>query len=126
MANTIVSRPWAGLDVGAWSIKLVGEQGARHWAGEVRNTVAAEERDPAASAEHLAKLIAECMDRSKLGIRGLRGVTLSVAGADVILKQITLPCMDEDEVGSALRFEARKHLPFDPEGMILDFQIVGR
>jgi general secretion pathway protein L len=34
--------------------------------------------------------------------------------------------MDEEEVGPALRFEARKHLPFDPQGMIIDFQVIGR
>jgi type IV pilus assembly protein PilM len=44
----------------------------------------------------------------------------------VILKQVSLPLLDDSEVGSALRFEARKHLPFDPLTMIVDYQILGR
>jgi type IV pilus assembly protein PilM len=51
---------------------------------------------------------------------------VGIAGPNVIVKQITLPLMDEDEVGQALRFESRKHLPFDPQGMVIDFQILGR
>src|SRR6185503_17510859 len=58
--------------------------------------------------------------------RSVRGITLGAGGGDVIIKQISLPYMDEAEVGSALRFEARKHLPFDPQGMVIDFQIIGR
>jgi len=34
--------------------------------------------------------------------------------------------MDESEVGQALRFEARKHLPFDPQTMVIDHQVLGR
>jgi type IV pilus assembly protein PilM len=34
--------------------------------------------------------------------------------------------MDEAEVGPALRFEVRKHLPFDPQTMVIDFQVLGR
>jgi type IV pilus assembly protein PilM len=29
-------------------------------------------------------------------------------------------------VGPALRFEARKHLPFDPQTMVIDYQVLGR
>ena len=34
--------------------------------------------------------------------------------------------MDESEIGGALRFEARKHLPFDVQTMVLDHQLLGR
>jgi type IV pilus assembly protein PilM len=34
--------------------------------------------------------------------------------------------MDEAEIGQALRFEARKHLPFDPQAMVIDHQVLGR
>jgi type IV pilus assembly protein PilM len=53
-------------------------------------------------------------------------VSVGIAGPDVIVKQITLPLLDEAEVGPALRFEARKHLPFDPQTMTLDYQVLGR
>ena len=53
-------------------------------------------------------------------------MSVGIGGPDVIVKQISLPLLDDSEVGPALRFEARKHLPFDPQGMVIDFQILGR
>ena len=70
--------------------------------------------------------MSECADRAEVSLRSVRGVTLGIAGPDVIVKQVQLPLMDEAEVGPALRFEARKHLPFDPLAMVIDFQVLGR
>ncbi len=84
------------------------------------------ERDTPQGRERMARLIADCASQAGLSVRSLRGISMGIAGPDVILKQIALPYMDEAEVGQALRFEARKHLPFDPQGMVIDYQIVGR
>src|SRR5262249_11581658 len=54
------------------------------------------------------------------------GISVGVSGPDVIVKQITLPLMDESEIAGALRYEVRKHLPFDTEAMVLDYQVLGR
>jgi type IV pilus assembly protein PilM len=51
---------------------------------------------------------------------------MGISGTDVITKQISLPLIDDAEVAGALRFEARKHLPFDPQAMVIDYQILGR
>ena len=126
MRPGIRSRPWAGIDVGSHSVKLVATMGSRHWIAEVANTVPEHERETPAGRQSLARLVADCITSAGLSPRGFRGITMGISGADVIIKQIALPYMDEDEVGQALRFEARKHLPFDPQGMVIDFQIVGR
>jgi type IV pilus assembly protein PilM len=126
MRPGIRSRPWAGIDIGSYSVKLVATLGTRHWVAEVPNTVPEHERETPAGRQSLARLVADCISRTGLSTRGFRGITLGISGPDVILKQISLPYMDEAEVGPALRFEARKHLPFDPQGMVIDFQIVGR
>jgi type IV pilus assembly protein PilM len=78
------------------------------------------------SAETVAKVISECLASAGLSPNSFRGISMGISGPDVIVKQISLPLLDDSEVGPALRFEARKHLPFDPQGMILDFQILGR
>jgi type IV pilus assembly protein PilM len=127
MKTGIRSRPWAGLDVGSFSVKVYAPQpgGApRYLIGESPLPVA--EGDRPIPAETVAQAIADCMSRAGLSTRALRGLTLGVSGADVIVKQISLPLLDESEVGPALRFEARKHLPFDPQTMTIDFQILGR
>lgn len=120
------ARPWVGLDLGTDSIKLVAAGGARCVFAETPLPPGDDARDTPPGREALAKRIAECLSSAGLAAHAVRGVTLGVSGPDVILKQISLPLMDDAEVGPALRFESRKHLPFDPQGMVIDFQILGR
>ncbi len=130
MRAGIRSRPWVGLDVGAYSVKVLAAQhavgGTRHWLAEQPLPTLEGDLDRGHPPEVVARAISVALGQAGLTPRGLRGVTLGVTGPDVILKQVTLPLLDDAEVGPALRFEARKHLPFDPQGMVLDFQIVAR
>ena len=121
------SGPWAGLDIGSYSVKLVtlvpGGARLRHAEAIIpRGTASDEPPSPAI----LAGLIEDCMSRTDQSPRGFRGISVAVSGPDVIVKQISLPFMDESEIPGALRFEARKHLPFDVESMVLDHQVLGR
>ena len=129
MRAGIRSRPWAGIDVGSYSVKLLATQGgvaaSRYWLAEVP-LPAGPEGAAEPTPETVARAIASCLEQAGLTPRSLFGVSLGVSGPDVIVKQISLPLMDDDEIGSALRFEARKHLPFDPQGMVIDFQVLGR
>jgi hypothetical protein len=130
MKAGIRSRPWAGIDIGTYSIKLLATQGgvtgSRFWLAESRLDEAEAAADEEVSGDVIAHSVAACIDRVGLTPRSFFGVSIGLAGPDVIVKQISLPLMDDDEVAQALRFEARKHLPFDPQGMMLDYQILGR
>jgi hypothetical protein len=53
----------------------------------------------------------------------MRGISVGISGADVVVKQIQVQLMDEVEVGQAPRFEARKHLPFDPQVVATTLQV---
>jgi len=121
------SRPWAGLDVGTYSVKLVtlppGGGRARYAEAVLPRPFAGEEPPGPAI---LAGLVDDCMSRVEASPRGFRGISLGVSGPDVIVKQVSLPLMEEAEIGGALRFEARKHLPFDLQHMVLDHQVLGR
>jgi type IV pilus assembly protein PilM len=123
----IGARPWAGLDIGAYSVKLValhaGATRGRYAEAAIPRALAGDE--PPAPAI-LAGLIDECMTRVELSPRGFRGISIGVTGPDVIVKQLSLPIMDEAEIPGALRFEARKHLPFDVQTLVLDHQVLGR
>jgi len=125
MRAGIRSRPWAGIDIGSFSVKLL----LAHGGG--RFTAVEEILPPAGDAaprppDVIARAITSALSRIGTGPRGLRGVSLGISGSDVIVKQIHLPLLDDDEVGPALRFEARKHLPFDPQTMVIDFQVLNR
>lgn len=121
------SRPWAGLDIGTHSVKLVtlppGGGRSRYAEAVIPKALAGEELPGPAI---LAGLIDDCMTRVEASPRGFRGISLGVSGADVIVKQIALPLMDEAEIAGAVRFEARKHLPFDVASMVLDHQVLAR
>lgn len=127
MRAGIRSRPWAGLDLGSFSVKLLCPHPSapgKLLTGEAHLPVS--ESDRPHSSDVLAQAISDCFAQIGMGIRSMRGITLGISGADVIVKQISLPLLDESEVGPALRFEARKHLPFDPQTMTIDFQVLGR
>jgi type IV pilus assembly protein PilM len=128
MRAGIRSRPWAGVDIGSFSVKLLATQpavgGNRYWIGE--QALPPLETGKSHAPDLVAHAIARCLEQAGLSPRSIRGVTTGISGSDVIVKQITMPLLDDAEVGPALRFEARKHLPFDPQGMIIDFQILGR
>jgi type IV pilus assembly protein PilM len=120
------ARPWVGLDIGEYSVKLLslryGVGGARACASELTLPIAVGDANP----EALARMLGECFAKAGQSARSLRGLTLGLSGSDVIVKQISLPLMDDDEIAGALRFEARKHLPFDPQTCVIDWQMLGR
>ena len=98
MRASLVSRPWAGLDLGSFSVKLLALQpgmgSARALAAEVPYpTSGGDDGDPGPDA--IAQAVAECAERTGVSLRAMRGVTVGISGADVIVKQIQLPLMDE-------------------------------
>jgi len=130
MRAGIRSRPWAGIDVGSYSVKLVasmgGNTGSRSWIAEMPFAARDGGPDGPPAKDVVARTVAGCLTQAGLTPRGLHGTSVGISGPDLIVKQISLPLLADEEVGSALRFEARKHIPFDPQGMVIDFQILGR
>jgi type IV pilus assembly protein PilM len=126
MKVSLNARPWVGLDIGEYSVKLVslhaGAGGARPCASELSLSAATGDSNP----EALARMLGECFAQAGQSARSLRGLTLGLSGADVIVKHVSLPLMDDEDIPGALRFEARKHLPFDPQTCLIDYQILGR
>ena len=127
MISGLRARPWVGLDIGEFSVKLVALQ-----TGVARQLRVAEVPyeqnggDAGRPAPAVARALEAAFGAVRLSPRACRGISIAISGPDVILKQVTLPLLDDAEVGPALRFEARKHLPFDPQTMIVDYQILAR
>jgi len=130
MRAGIGSQPWVGLDIGSFSVKLVAVQsgvaGTRYWSAEAPYPVPEDENDSRLPPEVISQAVVECLAQVEMNPRMVSGLSMGVAGPDVIVKQIALPLIDDAEMASALRFEARKHVPFDPAGMALDFQVLRR
>jgi len=121
------ARPWVGLDIGEYSLKLVGVAASgnrRPWLAEVPYDEPVNGKGR--QGEAVARAINTAFNTAGLSLRATAGISVGISGPDVILKQVSLPLLDDAEVGPALRFEARKHLPFDPQTMVLDHQVLGR
>jgi type IV pilus assembly protein PilM len=69
------------------------------------------------SKDALKDVIADVFRRS--GIRTRRVVT-AVSGRAVIVRYINMPAMSDEDLKSALRFEADKYIPFEVDEVVLD------
>ena len=56
--------------------------------------------------------------------RAISKINSSVSGAAVIIRYVSFPRMDENELGQAMRFEAAKHIPFSIDDVNIDSYIL--
>ncbi len=54
-----------------------------------------------------------------------KDVATSVSGHSVIVKRVTVNAAAEDEVASAIEYEAQQHIPFDLADVFKDYQLLG-
>jgi type IV pilus assembly protein PilM len=75
-----------------------------------------------ADAEALGEAIKELFAQQKLS----RNVRLGIANQRVAVRTMRLPAIDDqDELETAIRFQAQDHIPMPLEQSVLDWQVVG-
>jgi type IV pilus assembly protein PilM len=122
------SKQLVGLDIGSSSIKLAEMQETPKGyilnrffqmpleKGIIIDGVALEQQE-------LASKIKELFKRS--GCKR-KNVVTSISGHSVIVKKVTFPTLEENELRDLIKDEAGKYLPFDDmEAVSYDFQILG-
>lgn len=116
--------PTVGVDLGRRSIKIVAVRSGK----PPRLIRAAIQPTPDGAIDggtiHNAPLLAQAL-RAGLrgaGIRGGRAV-LGLSGRTALVRTVTLPHMPLDELKSAVRWEAERHLPLRLEEAVLDAQV---
>lgn len=126
MALFTRARSTVGLDIGSGYLKVVV---INHASGRpVLEKVAiapiaddviveGEVMDRRLLADAVRELFASAQIRAK-------DVVVAVGGRDVIVKKIQMDRMGESDTREQIRWEADKHVPFDPENVELDFQIL--
>lgn len=118
MAETI------GLDIGSHSIKLVGIQmtskGPFLTHVGIKEIPYGEQReDPTFLSETITALYGE------VGLKPGK-VNLTLSGAGIHIRRISLPSMPRAELREAVRREMKGHLPFPVDSAQIDFLILGR
>ena len=115
-----------GLDIGSSAVKTV----ALRRTSRGREAVAVG-REPMprgsivdgdiVARDVVTEVIGRALERSGIGARR---VATAVSGNAVIVKRITLPLMDEDDLAESIRWEAEQHIPFDTRDVNLDYQVL--
>lgn len=115
-----------GLDIGSTAVRVVeilqGDRPAVVRLGQVPLPLEAVEAGEVRDAEAVAAAIDRVM-----GVAGIKGteVSMGIASAKVIAREISLPWLPEKELRSALGFQVRDYIPMDPEDAVMDFQLLG-
>lgn len=109
-----------GLDIDSSSIKmleisLVDENPSISSIGLVRISSAAR--------MELVSAIGSLAETTKVSGRE---VNVSVSGPSVIVRFVSMPKMKDEELKSAMRFEAEKYVPFAINDCIVDYQVLGK
>ena len=119
-----------GLDIGNHSIKMVHLKKLHHGYKllnyEVRSTIP-EGIEPIISdlsPDRFAPILSGMLKSMKLKPKKIKHIVSSIGGDNASIKQIKTIFLPDDELESALFFEAKKHLPISGAEMLLDFQVL--
>lgn len=107
-----------GLDIGVYNLKVAEIKLKDSSSGQVTALGIKDIRQTKDISESIKQLLDEA------GINGKK-VNLSVSGETVVARYLSLPKMNEEELRKAIIFELEDHVPFKPEEVYLDFQILG-
>ena len=109
-----------GLDIGSHAIRMVellnSKEGSRLLCFGYRKI-------DNVSDEVLPGIIREVLSEAK---SGAKDVVFGVSGPQVITRFISIPNMPDKDIKSALAFEVEKNIPFSPEEINYDYQILER
>ena len=116
----------AGLDIGSGFVKLVVIDHSKAEPEIVQVATSPLVPDAIVEGEIMDPVLVTDTVRSLVESAGLKkiDVVAAVGGHDVIVKKIQLDRMAEGEAGELVRWEAENHVPFDMEGVQLDYQVL--
>ncbi|HEX9581399.1 MAG TPA: type IV pilus assembly protein PilM [Gemmatimonadales bacterium] len=120
------SKTTVGLDIGSGLIKLAAIEHDKGEAVLKKVAIAPVLADAIVEGEIMDPGVVADAIRGLLQTAGIKQkkVVVAVGGRDVIIKKIPVDRMKESEAFEVVRWEAQQHVPFDIEGVALDFQVL--
>jgi len=119
-----------GLDIGSHSIKLVHlkklHEGFKLLNYEIKSTLP-EGMEPVLSdlsPDRFSPVLSSMLRSLKINPKKAKHVVSSIGGDNTSIKQIKTIFLPDEELESALFFEAKKHLPISGAEMLLDYQVL--
>ena len=128
--KTVKFKESIGLDIGNHSIKMVHLKKTHHGYKllncESLSTIP-EGIEPVLSdlsPDRFGPILSQLIKTMKLKPKKIKHLVSSIGGDNTSIKQIKTIFLPEDELESALFFEAKKHLPISGAEMNLDYQVL--
>ncbi len=120
------SKVSAGLDIGSGYVKLVVIDHSKPEPEITKVATSPLVSDAIVDGEIMDPVLVSETVRAVAQSVGLKKerVVASVGGHDVIIKKIEMDRASEADTRALIRWEAEQHVPFDMEGVQLDFQIL--
>ncbi len=119
-----------GIDIGTHSIKMVHlkrlHEGFKLLNYEIRPTVpeGVEYIPSDLRTDRFAPILTEMMKTLHINPKKIKHLVTSIGGDNTSIKQIKTIFLPDDELESALFFEAKKHIPISGTDMVLDYQVL--
>ncbi|MDD3535247.1 MAG: type IV pilus assembly protein PilM [Candidatus Cloacimonetes bacterium] len=119
-----------GIDIGTHSVKIVHlktlHDGFKLLNYEVRPTVphGVEYLLSDLRPERFAPVLTEMLKTLRISPKSIKHLVTSIGGDNTSIKQIKTIFLPDDELESALFFEAKKHIPISGTDMVLDYQVL--
>ena len=119
-----------GIDIGTHSAKVVHlkrlHEGFKLLNYEIRPTVpvGVEYIPSDLRPDRFAPVIVEILKTPHINPKKIQHLVTSVGGDNTSIKQIKTIFLPDEELESALFFEAKKHIPISGTDMILDYQVI--
>ncbi|MDH3629085.1 MAG: pilus assembly protein PilM [Acidobacteriota bacterium] len=123
------SRGLIGLDIGDSSVKVVELKEVGKGRGHQLARLAWEPLSSEAIVDGQimdSQLVTETVQRllQRCRVKPSTSVATALSGHHVIVKRISLPVMNEQELAESIHWEAEQYIPFDIEDVNLDYQIL--
>lgn len=119
-----------GIDIGSHSVKVVHlkrlHEGFKLLNYEIRPTIPIDvEYVPSdLRPDRFTPVIVEILKTLHINPKKIQHLVTSVGGDNTSIKQIKTIFLPDDELESALFFEAKKHIPISGTDMVLDYQVI--
>jgi type IV pilus assembly protein PilM len=119
-----------GLDIGTHSIKLVHlkkiHEGFKLLNYEIRSTIPEGHEHTLSdlNSDRYAPILSQMLKSLKINPKKIKHIVSSIGGDNTSIKQIRTIFLPDDELESALFFEAKKHMPISGSEMLLDYQVL--
>ena len=114
----------AGINIGTNSIKIVAVSNTGKGFSldnVVVEQIPGESTEGGKPKDSLGEALKRAVDKAKLVSNT---VITGISGPAVVVRYINLPQMSKNDLESAVKFEAKPHIPFDLNDVILDFQVL--